>query len=424
MALNNYELEQRIKKLERKVCCIADNTELSDDELLRMSNGQGVTYHTLEEGGVTDGILANSKAGALSTATIDKVGIFDRYAVTGGAASSSAITFSNKHIIDNGAIYRMSLKVTVLNVDGSSAASHIGIGKTGSQLTGDAGAAYNGFATAEVIGKTAHSYGLGNSNMTVTGSGGTLVSANDIIDVEVWNDLVTGKKNIRVVNQNTGEWLHGISATTENPTNLGMIAGELRLVLVNITVILLELSIRSAVPSNPLLQAIGDSYSIGFGQTYVETFEPKFSLLTPRNTVMSSGNGGYIYTMNKKALQEVFKINPKYIIIFSILSQFYADYLVGDPDNANYMIQWNSLMTAIIENGIVPIHIKWAPGIYDSNRVSWNTFLDAQQLVYPTMKILDLTAEPLAYTDVSHPSPASYTIIANRVYSLIQSLGF
>lgn len=390
--------------------------------------GNGVVYHDIEKGGITDGVLAVTKAGALSTATIDKVGNFDRLAVTGGS-NTSIITFDDKFVCDTQAIIRFSVKISDLNIDGSSGTSKIGLGTSGVQNTGDTGGVISHYSFFDIIGKTGVTKGGGGGENAsiVTASAGTLVANGQILDIEFRNDLKIGQSILTIVNRTTGEF--AISKSPVYSTiDMGLANGKLRLMLTNATYINLSLTVSSNAPKNNVVQVLGDSMASSYTTISNLSLVGRFRAISPVPIIVSSGNGAYWKSIATMQMQEVFKIQPKYVTIISILPLNNSAYDSGDSDYAAFIANFNTVINGILSFGGVPILTKWGASNFYGPTIgnAWNTFLDGQKVLFPAMQFLDLTQFPtLQYNDFfGHPSSSDWVVIAAELDKVLKTLGY
>jgi hypothetical protein len=387
-----------------------------------------IIYHQIEAGAITDNLIPYTKAGAISSATITKSGNFDSIAVTGGT-NTSILHFDDKFICDTQAVIRISVIVTNLNADGSTGTSKIGLGTTGVQNTGDTGTAINHYSFFDVIGKTGVVRG-GQTEVasSVTSSGGTLVANGQILDLEFRNDLELGLSILYIVNRSTGEFAVSKSSNA-SAIDLGMANGKLRVMLTNATYTILSLSVSSSGPRNSIIHVLGDSMANSYNTLSNQTLVGRFRSINPLPIIVSSGNGAYWKTIATLQMQEVFKIQPKYVLIMSILPLGNTAYDPLDAQYAAFIADFNSVMSGIISYGGVPILTKWGASNFYGPTIgnAWNAFLDDQKLnSYPTMQFLDLTQFPtLQYNDFfGHPSSSDWVVIASEVDKVLKTLNY
>ncbi len=140
---------------------------------------------------------------------------------------------------------------------------------------------------------------------------------------------------------------------------------------------------------------------------------------------IACGNGGYIYTMANRQMQEIMKTKPTFVVLVTVLSLFYGDFKVTDPDYTNWYAAYNKIIKEVVNYGGIPVMIKWPPGPYTNNNTTqWNAFIDAEVLLNPTMQVLDLTGYSFTYSDNSHPSAADYQLILQSVDALLAANGY
>lgn len=390
--------------------------------------GVTVIYHDIEAGAISDTLVSVTKAGALSTATITKSGNFDKLAVTGGS-NTSVLTFDDKYVCDTQAIFKLTVKVENLNADGSSGTSRLGLGVTGVQTTGDTGSNYGYYQMVDLIGKTGvNKGGDPETATTIVSSGGTLVSNGDILDIEFRNDMAMAKSIMYIVNRSTGEFVisksPGLSAVA-----MGLHNGLLRIMLTNATYTIMSLQVMAGVPRNTVLHVVGDSMGISYNIGTQVSLYTKFTDLTPVPMVISNGNGAYWKTMSTIQIQDVVKIQAKYVLIFSILPLTYTAYDSLDADYPDFIANFDKMMATITSYGGVPIITKWGISNFYGPVIgaAWNTFLDNQKAgPWPQIEFLDLTQFPtLQYTDFFlHPTASDWTVIAPEIVKVLKTLSY
>ena len=399
-------------------------SRLSNTSIRNMANNETLVIQTLPNGAITDGVLSVTKNGAMTTATISKVGQFDKLAVTGGNYTSY-IKFNDFFIGDQCYKIKATIKVENLNKDGATGTSYLGFSQYGTQLTQDTGTVYNGGLAVELIGKTAIRNGFNANGSAVSSpvvSAGTLVASGDVLDLEMQLDPLRIIRTLKVINRSTGEYVY--ASHTGSTTSFGIITSTFGIIATNADYTLLDVKLYSSV-TKPIMGFIGDSYGVGYNQTFSTTLTPICNNSLPYEFVTCCGNGGYIYTMANRQMQEIMKTKPTFVVLVTVLSLFYGDFKVTDPDYTNWYAAYNKIIKEVVNYGGIPVMIKWPPGPYTNNNTTqWNAFIDAEVLLNPTMQVLDLTGYSFTYSDNSHPSAADYQLILQSVDALLAANGY
>jgi len=406
-------------------------SRLSNTSIRNMTiSSGGVVTNDLPIGAVNDGVLPNTKGGAMTTATISKVGNFDKLAVTGGN-QGSYIYFNNLWLSDSALRIKLSVKVENLNKDGVTGTSYLGIVGYGNSFTWDTGTSINWGAVGELIGK-----GIGFYNYLVNYEGGdtsavssgTLAASGDILDIELQFFPVTGGSRFKITNRTSGQYTtafklssggnYGFSRTQITKTaRLGLVAS-------NADFTILDFKVYSGVDS-PLASFIGDNYIVGYNQTFTETLLPKLSALAPYQFATYVANGANINNMFNVQVKEALKLKPKYIFLAD-LNLLDGRFINTSPDYTTWYAAFTNLINEIVAANSIPVLIKKpAGGIYASNTAAWNTFVDQQQIAFPQIKVLDMSALIWVWSDsFSLPGSSDFTQFANAVNNFLIAEGY
>ncbi len=381
----------------------------------------------LSSGGVTDAIENVTKNGAITTATIAKVGNYDNFIVTGGD-STSWIRFNKLSVTDNRYILKARIKVDSIGVT----APILGIGFNGVQETHDLGALYGSSMLVNLLTKVITRQGeTAGVPTTTTSSAGTLCSNGDILELTIKAEPELSRMRFTVLNTYTGEFTNGIHNLISGGSGgssraAGVIMKLLSLWMTDGTYTVIDYKCISSVPFEPLVALVGDSFGCGYSLPTAQNIMPLLVNALPYDIVDYGGNGAYVISMMKYQMAQVLKTKPKYVFVFSILTLYLGYFDDGDANQTEFDTYMGNIMKAITSYGGIPVLIKWqTTGTYiNGNSAAWDTKRAALVASYPTTLTLDLSAQALTFTGSgSHPSAADNIKIKREIISLLKTAG-
>lgn len=416
---------------------------LMPDDIRDMSQGTRVILGQVAIGGIADGIVPVTKTGAAMTAaTITKSGDFDKIAITGGG-TGDYISFNEITVAEVSAVVKAKIKVENLNKDGSTGTSWLGFILKGIHSAGDTGSTYNGGSMIELIGKTGaisvpsgvSAYNGDNYQYTETDgtTTGTLVSSGDILEIEMYVDLVRGRRVLRITNLTTNKFMihnYGAQVGTEPDLISNYSAGtqpyaKLALVASNADYTIYDIKVESSVPFKPMFGTIGDSYGLGYNGPLKDAFTGRVMQLAPYSGFTSNGNGGYIYSVANEQMKTIIKMKPKFVVMLDILSNAFGEFITGNPNKTSWDSAMSNIRNQIASYGGILILVKWPTGGYNFNPVDWNAYVDAQKAAYPgIVDFIDASALTFQYSDNSHPTTSDYNQLAGLFIDLLATYGY
>jgi hypothetical protein len=439
MAMGIFEQLSWLTTKVKRLCCWVEDLanqlagyRLTDFAVRNMSiPSTGIVINEIPNGAITDGVLPNTKGGAMTTAVISKVGNYDKLAVTGGN-QGSFIYFNNVWVIDAGINIKLSVKVENLNKDGVTGTSYLGIACYGLNFTWDGGSAWNIAGVGELVGKGIGFYNYLNNYAagdTYKASAGTLVSSGDILDVELKFNAFTGGCVFEIKNRTTGEYISGIKLSS--PTlNYGFVRNQfsktsrLGLIMSNADYTILDYKVYSDV-TNPLAAFISDNTTAGYNIPYTTSLLPKLSNLAPYQFSSYVSNGGNINNMAQVMVREALKLKPKYVFF---IAQILRDgrFINTSPDYTAWYTAFTNMINQVIVKQCIPVLTKLPPGGQNpANFSAWNAFVDQQVLLFPEIKVLDMSGLTFQWNDsFSIPGSNDLTQMANAVNNFLIAEGY
>jgi hypothetical protein len=440
MAMGIFEQLASLTTKVKRLCCWVEDLanqlagyRLTDFAVRDMSiPSTGIVINEIPNGAITDGVLPNTKGGAMTTATISKVGNYDKLAVTGGN-QGSFIYFNNVWIVDNGVNVKLSVRVENLNKDGATGTSYLGIAFYGLNFTWDTGTGWNIAGVGELVGKGIGFYNYLNNYTagdTYKASAGTLVSSGDILDVELKFNVFTQGSVFEIKNRTTGEYISAIKLATGG-FNFGWVRNQfnktcrLGLIASNADYTILDYKVYSDV-SKPLAAFIGDNTISGYNFDYsTSSLLPKLNALSPYQFSMYCANGANINNMAQVMVREALKLRPKYTF-FIAANLRDGRFLNTSPDYTAWYTAFTNMINEVIVKQSIPVLSKLPTGGQGgANYTTWNTFVDQQVLLFPQIKVLDMSSLIFLWDDsFSIPGPTDFTQMANAINNFLIAEGY
>ncbi len=375
----------------------------------------------LSPGSIGAAIEPVTKNGALATAAVDLLGVYDRFTVTGGD-STSWMSLDKWIIGDHQSTMRMRLHCGDVGVT----APIIGIGAMGKQLADDTGSAmmqevFVNLLTKAATVRTDQTYTTGN---VVTSSAGTLASDGDVLDLELKMDPANDRLIFTILNETTGEWLT-VTRTVGVVRTLGYTVRVARIILTDGAYTPLSLEVISSVRKRPLVQFMGDSYTMGDNTAASVGWGVRMSAQLPYDVLESAGNGAYVRSMARYQLPDTLRMQPRYVVVNSILAIFYGYFNSGDANQVAFDAEFTKMMNAIISYGGKPILIKWqnSGGFLNAHGTAWNAAVNGYVATWPTTKVLDFSGITFQLNVGSHPSSSDFATMTQKLTELLRSDG-
>lgn len=383
---------------------------------------------TVELSRVLPGVVTNTlenftKNGALSTATITAPAGYDKFAVTGGDATSY-IVFDRITAQDNLTTLKAKIRCDVVGASDPI----VGIGFKGVKLNNDTSSVYYSQGLCHLLTKAcSHVQFTASVNTTpnlAKSSAGTLAANGDILEISLEYDDANTRFYFRVMNTANGEFSEAYWNLTAR--NISFDNRPLVLILGDGTYTLLEYKAFASVPKEPLLGIVGDSYACGDNINLNLNWPYLVKQALPQyDVVCFAGNGAYQNSMATYQLREVMKLKPKYVLFFQILNVFWGYFDDGNANQTEFDTANNRMMDAITGYGGIPILVKWQTtgGFINGNSAAWDTKRASIIASYPTTLTLDLSGQSLQLNNSSHLTTSDTVKVTKQIVELLKTAG-
>lgn len=382
----------------------------------------GVEYYRLPANFLSSSTESTTLSGAMTTAVVTAVGGVDKIAVTGGNYTS--------YVLLNSALRADSRYVETLRfkIDTLGSASIVGFAYVPLNQEGfDSSLQYNTlyFNLITKVFYWGQGYGVqpaGAIQSTVNSASGAFAVSGNTLEFTLQIEGLTGKMSLQVINVNQPQ-NQAVALIDYDNFGPGVKTAKTGFILTDGTYTILDYKRESLTPKNCLLYMMGDSMGSGYATASELALTNILNNLLAENVTCAASSGTNIYSSVVAAYQEINKLKPKTVLLFSYIPLTNGDFIVGNPRNALYMQYFNGLMKAIIYSGGVPILIKIPPvwAVYgNGNEAAWNAFIQDQKTnYYPTALILDISQETATYDSSGyHYNAAFYNIIAAKLIQL------
>lgn len=378
-----------------------------DTQLKAELDRQPVLYHQLSIGAMVDGVEtftkqgANMQGAALTTA---KTGIYDKITVSGKGADYDSnvnhdfITFNKRIVCDNEAIFKLTVRVDALNVDGTTGKTWIAVGGGWtSDYTGDGGGSSRCMYQIELINKQirAQIYGVVTPTDTYV-SPNTLASVGDILELKMTRDLKDASMSLEFLNTTNGAYARA-KITGLHQLHL-MFPFAMSYYFANGAFTVLENKAYSSFNERPVLAFIGDNTLAGYQNDMSRSGYAVTKRTWPQHRfLVMGGNGRGLQTVQDRQMQEVLKHKPQYALLNTVSGIYDGSHKPASGGYVAFKANFEKVLDTLIANNITPIVMKFPLNAFTNSDGSWGTFIDLVKSTRPTLKVWDISSLQLQW---------------------------